>query len=152
MANITPGLLDALCDSLPLLCISGQVATSAIGTDAFQECDAIGISRPVTKWNAQIRRAEDTASMAAKAYRLTRHGRPGPVLLDFPKDIQIALVPAAAPDVQPSDDLGVETTGPLAEAAIKRAASLIANARRPVFYGGGGLINSGIDEIGRAHV
>src|SRR3546814_14429046 len=83
--------------------------------------------------------------MAAKASGLTRHGRPGPVLLDFPKDIQIALVPAAAPDVQPSDDLGVETTGPLAEAAIKRAASLIANARRPVFYGGGGLINSGID-------
>ncbi|MEO6959960.1 MAG: thiamine pyrophosphate-binding protein, partial [Burkholderiaceae bacterium] len=85
MANTTSGLLDALCDSIPVLCISGQVATSAIGTDAFQECDAVGISRPVTKWNAQIRRAEDVAAMVAKAYRLTKQGRPGPVLLDFPK-------------------------------------------------------------------
>src|SRR3546814_18439658 len=87
--------------------------------------------------------------MAAKASGLTRHGRPGPVLLDFPKDIQIALVPAAAPDVQPSADLGVETTGPLAEAAIKRTASLISNASRTVLYGGGGLIHSGIGKIGR---
>lgn len=145
MANTTTGMLDALCDSIPVLCISGQVATSAIGTDAFQECDAVGISRPVTKWNAQIRRAEDTVSLVAKAYRLTQHGRPGPVLLDFPKDIQNALIPAsAAADTAPAD-LGVETTGPLAEAAVKRAATLIANARRPVFYGGGGLINSGVD-------
>src|SRR5574344_943461 len=67
MANTTSGLLDAMCDSIPVLCISGQVATSAIGTDAFQECDAVGISRPVTKWNAQIRRGEDIAAMTAKA-------------------------------------------------------------------------------------
>ncbi|HLV28105.1 MAG TPA: thiamine pyrophosphate-binding protein, partial [Burkholderiaceae bacterium] len=67
MANTTSGLLDALCDSIPVLCISGQVATSAIGTDAFQECDAVGISRPVTKWNAQIRRGEDIAALTAKA-------------------------------------------------------------------------------------
>ncbi|TEA77018.1 biosynthetic-type acetolactate synthase large subunit [Allopusillimonas ginsengisoli] len=148
MANTTSGLLDAMCDSIPVLCISGQVATSAIGTDAFQECDAIGISRPVTKWNAQIRRTEDVAALAAKAYQLTTSGRPGPVLLDFPKDMQIGLVPdsAAAPASDPMDvPVGVETTGPTAEAAIKRAATLIANAKRPVFYGGGGLINSGID-------
>src|SRR5690554_5648056 len=96
MANTTSGLLDALCDSIPVLCISGQVATGAIGTDAFQECDAIGISRPVTKWNAQIRRTEDVVSLAAKAFKLTTSGRPGPVLLDFPKDIQIGLVPESA--------------------------------------------------------
>ncbi|MGB7483655.1 MAG: thiamine pyrophosphate-binding protein, partial [Castellaniella sp.] len=102
MANTTTGLLDALCDSIPVLCISGQVATGAIGTDAFQECDAVGISRPVTKWNAQVRRSEDIADLAAKALRLTRAGRPGPVLLDFPKDLQIARVPpghaVAAPE------------------------------------------------------
>ncbi|MGB3290244.1 MAG: biosynthetic-type acetolactate synthase large subunit, partial [Burkholderiaceae bacterium] len=145
MANTASGLLDAICDSIPVLCISGQVATSAIGTDAFQECDAIGISRPVTKWNAQIRRAEDVVGMVGKAYRLTTSGRPGPVLLDFPKDMQIALVPeTAAGDVVQAEP-GVETTGPATEAAIKRAAALIANAKRPVFYGGGGLINSGQD-------
>src|SRR3546814_5569061 len=83
MANTASGLLDAMCDSIPVLCISGQVATGAIGTDAFQECDAIGISRPVTKWNAQIRRTEDVAGVVSKAYRLTTSGRPGPVLLDF---------------------------------------------------------------------
>jgi acetolactate synthase-1/2/3 large subunit len=146
MANTTSGLLDALCDSIPVLCISGQVATSAIGTDAFQECDAIGISRPVTKWNAQIRRSEDVAALAGKAYQLTTSGRPGPVLLDFPKDIQIALVPEDGKEqVDAETVIGVETTSPAAEAAIKRAAALIANAKRPVFYGGGGLINSGLD-------
>ncbi|MFT0545232.1 biosynthetic-type acetolactate synthase large subunit [Allopusillimonas ginsengisoli] len=147
MSNTTTGLLDAMCDSIPVLCISGQVATSAIGTDAFQECDAIGISRPVTKWNAQIRRAEDVAGLAAKAYRLTTQGRPGPVLLDFPKDIQIGLVPDETLTAAEADDTpeAIETTGPATEAAIKRAAALIAGAKRPVFYGGGGLINSGID-------
>ncbi|NYT45719.1 biosynthetic-type acetolactate synthase large subunit [Alcaligenaceae bacterium] len=146
MANTTSGLLDALCDSIPVLCISGQVATGAIGTDAFQECDAIGISRPVTKWNAQIRRTEDVVSLAAKAFRLTTSGRPGPVLLDFPKDIQIGLVPESALSAELVETpVGVETTSPASEAAIKRAAALIANAKRPVFYGGGGLINSGID-------
>ncbi|HEY9279462.1 MAG TPA: biosynthetic-type acetolactate synthase large subunit [Eoetvoesiella sp.] len=146
MANTTSGLLDALSDSIPILCISGQVATSAIGTDAFQECDAIGISRPVTKWNAQVRRTQDMASIVAKAYHLTTQGRPGPVLLDVPKDIQIGLVPADAVATEPAAVVeGIETATPAAEAAVKRAAALIANARRPVFYGGGGLINSGID-------
>ncbi len=146
MANTTSGLLDAMCDSIPILCISGQVATGAIGTDAFQECDAIGISRPVTKWNAQIRRAEDITAMVAKAFDLTTSGRPGPVLLDFPKDMQIGLVPPEQPAASGGPDLiNVETATPAAEAAVKRAAALIANAKRPVFYGGGGLINSGLD-------
>ncbi len=146
MANTTSGLLDALSDSIPVLCISGQVATSAIGTDAFQECDAIGISRPVTKWNAQVRRTQDMASIVAKAYQLTTQGRPGPVLLDVPKDIQIGLVPADAPPAERAPVVQEpDTASPTAEAAVKRAAALIANARRPVFYGGGGLINSGID-------
>src|SRR3546814_2088835 len=68
MANTTSGLLDAMCDSIPVLCISGQVATSAIGTDAFQECDAMGISRSVTKWNTQVRAAEDVATVVGRAF------------------------------------------------------------------------------------
>ena len=147
MANTTSGLLDAMCDSIPVLCISGQVATAAIGTDAFQECDAVGISAPVTKWNAQIRRAEDITSLTEKALHLTRSGRPGPILLDFPKDIQIATVGSTEPT--PIDDADVALSdaleGPALAAAIRRAAALIAGAKRPVFYGGGGLINSGID-------
>ena len=145
MANTTTGLLDARCDSIPVLCISGQVATGAIGTDAFQECDAVGISRPVTKWNAQVRRSEDIADLTAKALRLTRAGRPGPVLLDFPKDLQIARVPAAHALASAEPDTAAEPLAPVTEAALKRAAALIARARRPVFYGGGGLINSGVD-------
>ncbi len=145
MSNTTTGLLDALCDSIPVLCVSGQVATGAIGTDAFQECDAVGISRPVTKWNAQIRRAEDVASLAAKALRLTRAGRPGPVLLDFPKDIQTARVPPDCLWAEPEPPVMAETLPAATEAALKRAAALIARAKRPVFYGGGGLVNSGPD-------
>ncbi len=144
MANTTSGLLDALCDSIPVLCISGQVATTAIGTSAFQECDAVGISRPVTKWNAQVRRVEDVAALAAKALRLCTQGRPGPVLLDFPKDIQIAAAPAQAAEPDQAEPLAAQAA-PAQEAAIKRAAALISHARRPVFYGGGGLINSGAD-------
>lgn len=145
MSNTTTGLLDAICDSIPVLCVSGQVATSAIGTDAFQECDAVGISRPVTKWNAQVKRVEDVAGLAAKALRLTRSGRPGPVLLDFPKDLQMAQVPSEYLTAAPEPAVTAETLSPTTEANLKRAAALIANARRPVFYGGGGLINSGLD-------
>lgn len=145
MANTTSGLLDAMCDSIPVLCLSGQVATTAIGTDAFQECDAVGISRPVTKWNGQVRRIEDIQSMTAKALHLTQSGRPGPVLLDLPKDIQIAQVPdptPAVPDV-PAPPVAEAPHSPALAASVRRAAALIAQARRPVFYGGGGLINSG---------
>lgn len=145
MSNTTTGLLDAVCDSIPVLCVSGQVATSAIGTDAFQECDAVGISRPVTKWNAQVKRVEDVAGLVAKALRLTRIGRPGPVLLDFPKDLQMAQVPAEYLTAAPEPAATAEILSPVTEANLKRAAALIANARRPVFYGGGGLINSGLD-------
>ena len=76
MANTTSGLLDAMCDSIPVLCISGQVATAAIGTDAFQECDAIGISRSVTKWNTQVRAVDDVAAVVSRAFELTRQAGP----------------------------------------------------------------------------
>ena len=139
MSNTTTGLLDALCDSIPLICISGQVATTSIGTNAFQECDALGISRPVTKWNRQIRAADETQAVVREAYAQATQGRPGPVLIDFPKDLQLAAVARGPALAAPAP-----AAAPLPAAAdIERAASLIAGARQPVFYGGGGLINSG---------
>ncbi len=152
MANTTSGLLDAMCDSIPVLCLSGQVATAAIGTDAFQECDAIGISRSVTKWNTQVRSVDDVAAVTARAFELTRQGRPGPVLLDFPKDVQLAVPRDADDDAVPSQQKlaalrARRQAGKLApklpQSAVRRAAALIAQAKRPIFYGGGGLVNAG---------
>ncbi len=140
IANTVSGLLDAMSDSIPILCISGQVATPLIGTNAFQECDAIGISRTVTKWNAQIRAAGEIAGVVATAIRQATGGRAGPVLVDFPKDIQLQacepMQAAAAATVAPAPPVPPE-------ALLAEAAKLIAAARRPVFYGGGGLISSG---------
>ncbi len=141
MSNTTTGLLDALSDSVPVLCISGQVASSAIGSDAFQECDALGISRPVTKWNCQVLMAEQLGARLLEAYLCASGGRPGPVLVDVPKDVQLAplhdwrppTLPAAPPVQRPS------------AAQLAQALTLLAEARRPVFYGGGGLINAGLE-------
>jgi acetolactate synthase-1/2/3 large subunit len=138
MSNTTTGLLDAWCDSIPVLCISGQVASTAIGTDAFQECDALGISRPVTKWNVQVRDVDTLAQTLHKAHRIARSGRPGPVLVDLPKDVQLALARPAPPPVARPTGRAV-----LPLAGIRRAADLIAAASRPVLYGGGGLVNAG---------
>ncbi|MVW71307.1 biosynthetic-type acetolactate synthase large subunit [Bordetella sp. 15P40C-2] len=153
MANTTSGLLDAMCDSIPVLCISGQVATTAIGTDAFQECDALGISRSITKWNTQIHDVDDVAEVVGRAFDLTRQGRPGPVLVDLPKDVQLK---PATPGVQMlaaaeqartatarARRQSAKTPLKLPQTAIRRAAALIADAKQPVFYGGGGLVNSG---------
>jgi acetolactate synthase I/II/III large subunit len=141
MSNTTTGLLDALCDSVPVVCISGQVATRLIGTDAFQECDALGISRSVTKWNAQVRSADQVAPLVRKALAIAMQGRPGPVLLDFPKDVQLAQV--VAPQETHGAPARVARGKPLPRAALREAAALIREARQPVFYGGGGLVNSG---------
>ena len=143
VANTTSGLLDALSDSIPVLCVSGQVATGAIGTNAFQECDALGITRTVTKWNTQVRDAGAVAATIRTAVATALGGRPGPVLVDVPKDIQASHVAAArsgssAGAVSPSVPQAA-----LEEAALKQAAHLIRHARRPVFYGGGGLVNAG---------
>jgi acetolactate synthase-1/2/3 large subunit len=142
MSNTTTGLLDALSDSIPVVCISGQVASTLIGTDAFQECDALGISRPVTKWNTQIRPGDDVQVVVRRAFAICTQGRPGPVLVDFPKDLQLA--PATYSDLPRA---GSEQAAPrklgVPRAALRRAAMMIREAKRPVFYGGGGLINSG---------
>ncbi len=143
MTNTVTGLLDAMCDSVPVLCIAGQVVTPLIGTGAFQECDGVGIARPVTKWSCRLEDPDAVAGTVRRAAADALGGRPGPVLLEFPKDVQLAPVrlhtrqaeaahgPGAAPAVLPLEQL-------------RAAAALISGARRPVFYGGGGLVNSGL--------
>lgn len=141
MSNTVTGLLDARCDSIPLLCISGQVATTVIGTDAFQECDALGLAKPVTKHCAQLRDADAVVVQLRAACELALGGRPGPVLLDFPKDVQLAPLSRWQ---RPEPLRLAEPLAPPA-AEVVAALSLLREARRPVFYGGGGLINSGAD-------
>ncbi|MCD2513215.1 biosynthetic-type acetolactate synthase large subunit [Comamonas endophytica] len=141
VGNTITGLLDAMSDSIPVLCISAQVATHSIGTNAFQECDALGLSRPVTKWNHQVRTAAEIPGAIREALARAASGRPGPVLVDVPKDLQ--LVPV---DMQPApasaDAAPVAPLLPTA-ASLQRAAELLQGARRPILYGGGGLVNSG---------
>ena len=146
MTNTVTGLLDAMCDSVPVLCVSGQVATAAIGTAAFQECDALSISRSVTKWNVQIGDVAEIGEVVRRAVATATQGRPGPVLIDFPKDLQGAAAPAYE-----REHAGTHAANPAPVARqrapdatkVAAAAALIAAARQPVFYGGGGLINSG---------
>ncbi len=142
MSNTTTGLLDALSDSVPVVCISGQVSSALIGSDAFQECDALGISRPVTKWNTQIRSVEAVRASVLRAFAIATQGRPGPVLVDFPKDLQLAVADRQDEASFPPEGRAARRPA-LPRSALRRAALLIGNARRPVFYGGGGLINSG---------
>ena len=142
VGNTITGLLDAMSDSVPVLCISGQVSTAVIGTQAFQESDALGMSRPVTKWNRQVRAADDVPALVRRALDIATTGRPGPVLLDVPKDIQLMrLTHGTAPAPLRALRTGRAPLPP--RAMLQRAADLISTARRPVLYGGGGLINSG---------
>jgi acetolactate synthase-1/2/3 large subunit len=144
MSNTTTGLLDAMCDSVPILCVSGQVATVVIGTDAFQECDALSISRSITKWNVQVREAGAVEATVRHAFGIAKNGRPGPVLVDFPKDVQLSTSVAGASrnDAFP---LPKSHAARLSKRRLSDAATAICDARRPVFYGGGGLVNSGVE-------
>ncbi|MDB5820603.1 MAG: ilvB, partial [Rhizobacter sp.] len=141
VANTISGLLDAMSDSIPLLCISGQVATGVIGTNAFQESDALGMSRPVTKWNHQARTADELSGAVKRALEIALSGRPGPVLIDVPKDVQLAPVLGAPPSRSTRKQMQATPVPP--RGAMQRAADLLSTARRPIMYGGGGLINAG---------
>ena len=145
MSNTTTGLMDALCDSIPIVCISGQVPSNVIGTDAFQECDALGISRPVTKWNVQIQSPQGIQDAVHRAFKIATEGRPGPVLIDFPKDIQMATVQDRPQQLKTGSGQAQRRIRPngLALRNLSQAADMIRAAERPIFYGGGGLINSG---------
>ena len=143
VCNTISGLVDALCDSIPLVCISGQVSSLLIGTDAFQECDAIGLTRPATKWNHQIRHLDEVIPTLAKAFSLAANGRPGPVVIDFPKDLQQQLWAGHSNDLPPETPTANQAESAILSDRVASAAALIGAAQRPVFYAGGGLINSG---------
>ena len=138
--NAVTGLADALMDSIPVVCLTGQVPTHLIGNDAFQEADTTGITRPATKHNYLVKRPEDLARVVHEAFYVARSGRPGPVVIDLPKDILINPAPyTEAPPSHPS--YRPRTEPDLAQ--IHRAVALLKQAKRPIIYAGGGVINSG---------
>src|SRR5271169_975580 len=139
--NAVTGLTDALMDSIPLVCLTGQVATALIGTDAFQECDTVGITRPCTKHNYLVKDVNDLARILHEAFYVARTGRPGPVVVDLPKDILLAMGTYTPPASVQHKTYRPQTTPDRAKVA--EAVELMARAKRPIFYGGGGLINSG---------
>ncbi|MGP0089363.1 MAG: acetolactate synthase 3 large subunit [Xanthobacteraceae bacterium] len=139
--NAVTGLTDALMDSIPLVCITGQVPTHLIGNDAFQECDTVGITRPCTKHNYLVKNINDLARVLHEAFYVAAAGRPGPVVVDIPKDIQFAKGPYQGPKNVQHKTYRPKVKGDLDK--IKAALELMSKAKRPLFYTGGGVINSG---------
>ncbi|MEL5878558.1 acetolactate synthase 3 large subunit [Cereibacter sphaeroides] len=139
--NAVTGLVDALMDSIPLVVLSGQVPTFMIGTDGFQEADTVGITRPCTKHNWLVKDTARLAETIHQAFHVATHGRPGPVLVDIPKDVQFATATYQPPQKARVDHYQPKVKGDIE--AITRMVELIETAERPVFYTGGGVINSG---------
>ncbi|OYY09797.1 MAG: acetolactate synthase 3 large subunit [Rhizobiales bacterium 35-68-8] len=139
--NAVTGLTDALMDSIPVVCITGQVPTHLIGNDAFQECDTVGITRPCTKHNYLVRDVKDLARVLHEAFYVAQNGRPGPVVVDIPKDVQFAAGTYVGPANIEHKTYKPKLNGDADK--IEAAVRLIAGAKRPVFYTGGGVINSG---------
>ena len=142
--NLITGLADAMIDSTPMVCITGQVSSHLLGTDAFQETDIIGISTPVTKWNAQITRAADIPTVLAKAFYIAQSGRPGPVLIDITKDAQFEEFDFAYEKCK-----SIRSYVPVPETvkgSIEAAAKLINNAKRPMVIWGQGVVLSEAEE------
>ena len=139
--NAITGLTDALLDSIPLVCITGQVPTHLIGSDAFQECDTVGITRHCTKHNYLVRSVEDLPRILHEAFYVAANGRPGPVVVDIPKDVQFAMGQYERPQSNQHKTYRPQMDGDITK--IRAAIELMANAKKPVFYSGGGVINSG---------
>src|SRR5438876_2200485 len=139
--NAVIGLTDALMDSVPVVCLTGQVPTHLIGNDAFQEADTTGITRPCTKHNYLVKDVADLARIMHEAFYVAKSGRPGPVVVDLPKDILFASGPYTGPDQAQHKSYRPQLLPD--PARIAEAVALIAAAKRPLFYGGCGLINSG---------
>jgi acetolactate synthase-1/2/3 large subunit len=139
--NAVTGLTDALCDSIPIVCITGQVPTHLIGNDAFQECDTVGITRPCTKYNYLVKNIADLARVLHEAFHIAKSGRPGPVVVDIPKDIQFAKGLYSRPKEIAHKGYKPKLVGDPDK--IKEALELMRHAKRPLFYTGGGVINAG---------
>jgi acetolactate synthase I/II/III large subunit len=139
---VTP-LQDALMDSIPLVCLTGQVPTSLIGSDAFQECDTVGITRPCTKHNWLVKDVNELAATIHEAFHVATTGRPGPVVVDIPKDVQFARGIYTPPQTAPRMSYQPRLDGDIDK--IRAAVALMATAKRPIIYSGGGVINSGTE-------
>ena len=139
--NAVTGLTDALMDSIPIVCLTGQVPTHLIGNDAFQECDTVGITRPCTKHNYLVKNVADLPRVLHEAFHIAKSGRPGPVVVDIPKDIQFAKGKYSRPRDFQHRGYRPKVKGDLDR--IKSAIGLMQHARRPLFYTGGGVVNSG---------
>jgi acetolactate synthase-1/2/3 large subunit len=134
--NAVTGLVDALMDSIPVVCLTGQVATHLIGNDAFQEADTTGITRPATKHNYLVKKPGDLARVVHEAFYVARSGRPGPVVIDLPKDIVIGRAPYAPPPTAEHRSYRPQTIPDAGQ--IAKAVALMKGAKRPVVYAGGG--------------
>ena len=139
--NVVTALTDAYMDSVPLVCISGQVPTHLIGTDAFQECDTTGITRPCTKHNWLVKDIKDLSKILHEAFRVATTGRPGPVLVDIPKDIQFAKSKYSKPKVEKK--LNGSSLNQFTQEEVDELIEMMTKAKKPIIYSGGGVINSG---------
>lgn len=140
--NAVTGLTDAMLDSVPIVCLTGQVPTHLIGTDAFQEADTTGITRQCTKHNYLVKSADDLARTLHEAFYVARTGRPGPVVVDLPKDALMAQGTYTPPARVQHRTYKPQVKGDLGR--IEEAVKLLANAKKPVIYAGGGVVNSGV--------
>ena len=141
--NAVTALTDAYMDSVPVVCISGQVPTHLIGTDAFQECDTTGITRPCTKHNWLVKDVNDLAEIMHKAFEIAMTGRPGPVLVDIPKDIQFNKGVYKEKKIKTSKNLNGSKLNKVNPKDIDKFIEMMKNSSKPIFYSGGGVINSG---------
>ncbi len=139
--NAVTGLLDAMLDSIPLVCLCGQVPTHLIGNDAFQEADTTGITRPCTKHNYLVKSIEDLPRIMHEAFYVASSGRPGPVVIDLPKDVQMALGDYTGPSKVAHKSYKPQVKGDTA--AIAQAVKMLSKAKKPIIYAGGGVVNSG---------
>jgi len=139
--NAVTGLTDALMDSIPIICLSGQVPTFMIGNDAFQEADTVGITRPCTKHNWLVKDTANLAEVIHQAFHVATNGRPGPVLVDIPKDVQFATAPYKTAAQAKTSHYNPRVKGD--PDAIQTVVEMIEQAERPIFYSGGGVVNSG---------
>ena len=145
--NAVTGLTDALMDSVPIVCLTGQVPTHLIGNDAFQEADTTGITRPCTKHNYLVKDVRELARILHEAFYVAKSGRPGPVVVDLPKDVLFAPGPYCTPEEVKHKSYRPQLRPD--PTRITEAVAMIARAKRPLFYGGGGLINSGPEACAR---
>lgn len=144
--NVITPMQDALSDGVPLVVFCGQVATSAIGSDAFQEADVIGISRSCTKWNVMVKDISELPRRINEAFKIATSGRPGPVLVDLPKDVTAGILRTALSYKATTPGASILPTNPreriVDHASIRRAADLINKAKTPILYVGNGILNS----------